>query len=397
MQPVWPFFVLLTVAMIVLYGLTLSFNPAMRQPLNLIIFTFLMLIHTGLHWISPAVGINRTRSAVYMLLQVGLVLTLIVFTRNQTLVLGLFMGLIGETLGVVRPLRRSLVVIFFLIVVAFLIQGLMFGWTGIFPFMISVIPLTFFVVIYVYLFTRQLEERERAERLLKELETAHRQLTEYATQIEELTLTNERQRMARELHDTLSQGLAGVILQLEAAEQHLFEGHTEKASAIVKQAISRARSTLADARQVIDDLRTVYPASANLQDFIHAEADHFTSLTGLHCEVSIDLKTTISDQLALQIEKIISEGLTNIVRHAHANHSWLNLVSIPGHLLLEIKDDGLGFDAKGQQFASGHYGLVGIRERVRLAGGSLTVDSHPGKGTLLKITFPISNVEGKKS
>ena len=396
MQPVWPFFAILTVAMMTMYGFTLYYNPVMRQPLNLALFTILMVVHTGLHWLSPMVGRDQTRSAMYMFLQVGLVLTMILFTHNQSLVYGLFMGLIGETLGVVRPLRRSLVVILFLILIACGAQWLILGWKDIPLFLFTIVPLTLFVLIYVSLFTRQLEERQRAETLLKELETAHLQLTEYATRIEELTLTNERQRMARELHDTLSQGLAGVILQLEAAGQHLQEGRTEKASAIVKQAISRARSTLADARQVIDDLRTVYPASANLQDFIHAEADHFTSLTGLPCEVIIDINTAISDQLALQIEKIVSEGLTNIVRHAHARRSWLKLASTSDQLQLEIGDDGQGFAVEAYQFESGHYGLVGIRERVRLAGGSLAVDSYPGKGTLLRITFPIPNAEGKK-
>ena len=389
LKPVWPFFGLLTVAMIILYGLTLSADPLMRQPLNLLVFTLLMLLHTGLHWISPSVGLNRMRSLVYMLLQVALVVVLILFTHSQTLVLGLFMGLSGETLGVIRPLRRSLVAILFLVMVAFALQGIVFGWAGIWPFMVTVVPMTFFVVIYVYLFTRQLEEKTRAEALLKELETAHRQLREYANRIEELTLTTERQRMARELHDTLAQGLAGVILQLEAAGEHLGQGHNEKAAAIVKQASSRARDTLAEARQVIDDLRSLPPTSANLQDFIRAEADHLTALTGLPCEVSIELNTAVPDQLVLHIEKIISEGLTNIVRHAHAAHSWVKLSSQTETLLLEIGDDGQGFAPENYVNTSRHYGLVGIHERVRLAGGALTVISAPGEGTRLHITFPL--------
>jgi len=147
---------------------------------------------------------------------------------------------------------------------------------------------------------------------------------------------------------------------------------------------------------VIDDLRNAIPASANLRDFIQTEADRFTSLTGLPCDVSIDGNAAISDQLALQIEKIISEGLTNIVRHAHANHSWIHLASNADKILLEIGDDGLGFDVEAYQFESGHYGLVGIRERVRLAGGVLKVESHPGEGTLLTITFSNASSGEKK-
>jgi NarL family two-component system sensor histidine kinase YdfH len=358
----------------------------------LLLFTLMMLVHVALHWTSPVIAHHSGISIAYLLVQVGLAVGMIVLTHSQVLVIGLFMGLIGEALGVVRPLRRSLVAIFFLITAAFLQQGLIFGWSGIWIFGVTALPLTFFVIVYVYLFTRQLEERERAEALLKELETAHRQLTEYATRIEELTLTNERQRMARELHDTLSQGLAGIILQLEAAEQHLGVGHTEKAASIVTQAKTRARSTLAEARQVIDDLRSVYPTSANLQDFIRAEAEHFTSLTGLPCDVTLEVQSALSDQLALQVEKIISEGLTNIVRHAHARRSWITLASTGNTLTLEIGDDGQGF-AAAEPFASGHYGLVGIRERVRLAGGTLTIDSHAGQGTVLRIAIPMSDSE----
>jgi NarL family two-component system sensor histidine kinase YdfH len=390
MQPVWPFFLLLTGAMIVLYILTLINTPWLRQPWNLVLFSLLMLIHTALHWSSPAVAKNTTLSLVYMVVQVGFVIGMIVFTHSQTLVLGLFMGLAGEALGVIRPLRRSLVAIFFLLLAAFLCQGLVFGWAGIGIFMISVLPLTFFVVIYVYLFTRQMEERKRAETLLQELEVAHRQLSEYATRIEELTLTNERQRMARELHDTLSQGLAGLILQLEAADQHLSVGHPDKASGILKQAMTRARSTLAEARKVIDDLRSTSPAGVNLEDFIEEEADHFTALTGLPCEVTLDIKTALPDELALQVEKIVSEGLTNIVRHARAGHSWIHLDTGPQGLSLEVGDDGQGFAGKGYQFENGHYGLVGIRERTRLAGGTLQIESQPGQGTVLKVRIPLS-------
>jgi len=91
--------------------------------------------------------------------------------------------------------------------------------------------------------------------LLAELESANRQLTEYAARVEDLTIAAERQRMARELHDTLSQGLAGLILQLEAADAHLAADRPERARGILEQSMEKARGTLKEARQVIDDLR----------------------------------------------------------------------------------------------------------------------------------------------
>jgi NarL family two-component system sensor histidine kinase YdfH len=83
------------------------------------------------------------------------------------------------------------------------------------------------------------------------------------------------------------------------------------------------------------------------------------------------------------------------VNHAQARRSWVHLNSEAGQITLEIGDDGKGFTVGAGQFESGHYGLVGIRERARLAGGTLKVDSQPGKGTILRVTFPATTSEGK--
>lgn len=388
-RPVWPFFALLTLAMIVLYVLTVLNAPVMHNPLVLVLFTFLMLAHTILHWLSPYAAANTRLSIFYLLIQLTLLVGIIVLCRYETVTMGLFMGLVGEMLGVVRPLKRSLIAVLGLSAVVFVLHGLLFGWTTSGLFFLTIVPLTFFVVIYVYLFTNQLEEKKHVEDLLKELEAAHRQLSEYASRIEDLTLANERQRMARELHDTLSQGLAGVILQLEAASQHLENGNNEKARAILKQAGSHARSTLAEARQVIDDLRNATPVPLDLQDFIREKADQFTSLSGLPCEVDLQTPLTLTGQLSAQIEKIVSEALTNVLRHSQARRCWVNLHAEAHSLHLEIGDDGCGFDTGILNQSGGHYGLIGIRERVRLNDGSFAVESAPGQGTRLLITFPI--------
>jgi NarL family two-component system sensor histidine kinase YdfH len=99
------------------------------------------------------------------------------------------------------------------------------------------------------------DAREQVQEIAAELEKANQQLSQYAAQVEDLTISNERQRMARELHDTLSQGLTGIILQLEAIEAHLSNERIDKAKAIVSNAKLQARAALADARNAIDDLR----------------------------------------------------------------------------------------------------------------------------------------------
>jgi NarL family two-component system sensor histidine kinase YdfH len=256
------------------------------------------------------------------------------------------------------------------------------GW-----FAFGTIPTLIFVAIYVILFTRQAEANTRARELLAELEAANKQLSDYAAQVEDLTLATERQRMARELHDTLSQGLAGLILQLEAVDAHLASQRVERGRTILQQSMEKARGTLAEARQAIDNLRR--PLEYDLVEMVRREAEHFSSSTGITCEPQIDLKLDVPEAVAEAAGKAVSEGLTNIARHAQAKIVTLRMSEESKGLEIKICDDGVGFDPEAVQ--AGHYGLVGMRERVRLAGGSLEVQSAPNKGTCVKISFPLDN------
>ena len=249
------------------------------------------------------------------------------------------------------------------------------------------LPMTFFVVVYVVLYSRQAEARMQAQGLLRDLEIANRQLTEYAARVEDLTIAAERQRMARELHDTLSQGLAGLIMQLEAADAHLAADHPERARSILEQSMEKARGALQEARQAIADLRQ--PSGRDLAEAVEQEAQRFSLATGIACQPSIQLKTAIPEDVAETAIRAISEGLTNIARHAHAKLVSLRVVGVSGKLEIEIRDDGVGFNPRALQ--PGRYGLLGMRERLRLAGGQLDIQSEPGQGTRLLIRFPLEN------
>jgi NarL family two-component system sensor histidine kinase YdfH len=203
--------------------------------------------------------------------------------------------------------------------------------------------------------------------------------------VEDLTIANERQRMARELHDTLSQGLAGLILQLEAADAHLAGDRPERARGILQQSMEKARGTLAEARQAIDDLRQ--PAERDLAEAVSQEAERFTDATGIPCEPLIELAIEIPELVSETAIRAISESLTNVARHSRAKNVTLRLTGNDKGLEIEICDDGVGFDPAAVE--AGHYGLLGMRERVRLAGGSLEVRSEPGKGACILIRFPL--------
>ncbi len=381
-----PFFVLVVTSLLVTYGYTVFFTPTMRDPLRLVIFTVLILISGVLHWLFTTLRIAPRRIVLYLVLQGLLCFVTTVVGDNIGLAIGLYMMMIGQALGVLGINWRGFVAtVYFLILSAinfsFLLHGGQFGvWA------LSVLPTIVFVFLFVWLFRQKDQAREEAQALARELDAANRQLTNYAAEVEDLTLANERQRMARELHDTLSQGLAGLILQLEAVDSHLSRGHVDKARSIVQQAMDRARITLADARRAIDDLRTSDRIPIDLASAIRAEADRFSAATGLTCDVGVSDALDVPDDVRDNLQRMISEALTNVARHAEANRVQLYLRSSDRSIELTITDDGRGFDPAAIDEA-GHYGLIGLRERARLMGGTVSIDSRPGQGTTLKVTI----------
>jgi NarL family two-component system sensor histidine kinase YdfH len=391
MRRAQPFYWIVTVTLVGLYIWSLYDNPTLAYPGRLAAYTFLMTVHIILHWASMNITLNKKWAVPYLAAQGALAFSLVFASQKVDLAIGLYMALIGEAVGILRYKRYSTIAVLVYLVLSSINFILLSGWGSLGGWLIAMGPITVFVVIYVSLFTREMQARAHAQALLEELKTAHQQLADYADKIEELTLTAERQRMARELHDTLAQGLAGLILQLEAADAHISNSRPERAQAIIQQAMSRARDTLSNARRVIDDLRS---GPSDLGAAVREEVNRFSSASGIPCTVEISLLGELPEQLCEQTLRVINEGLTNIARHALAKQAWVHLIKDEQGLEIEIGDDGIGFDPNQRLGQAGHYGLKGIEERAHLAGGSLDVHSVPGNGTKLVLHLPVRDREG---
>lgn len=358
-------------------------RPDLQRWDMLALIAALLTTHLILHWRLERLAETSAGKVVYILVQSGLALALSWLTGHIGLASALFMALLGEAIGLygwsLQSLLSGLVYLTLLVVV---IQRFS-GWISLGWLLLAILVMGTFVVVYVTLYMRQNTAREQAQQLAAKLEAANRQLAQYAAEVEDLTIADERQRMARELHDTLSQGLAGIILQLEAVQAHLASGRTERAQAIISSAMQEARATLADARSVIDDLRTA--GSLNLTDSLRHEAQRFANASGVPCECRIQ-DVNPPAQIAEALIRAAAEGLSNISRHAGAKQAHLMLAAADQLLVLTISDDGCGFDP--QAVPAGHYGLLGLRERVRMAGGQAAVESAAGQGTCLTVSFP---------
>ena len=382
-----PFYIILTVIILITCALTL-FQPPNPIPFSrLPLFGLLLALHLGLHWSSVFVAERSGWREAYLLGQGGLAFALVMVSQRPELALTLYAALIAETLGLFGLTRLTAVSVGGYVLFTFVGFYLLGGQPLVAEWVSPTVSTLTLLIIFMVLYRRQSEARQRSQELLAELETAHHQLADYAAQVEDLTLATERQRMARELHDTLAQGVAGLILRLEAANNHLENGRIPRAQEIVQQSMKRARSTLADARAAIDDLRL---DDRTLDEAIQRRVDRFTQATGIVCHLTQDLaaETAVSPAIADHAERIVSESLANITRHAKANTVWLDVAQSDEQLTINVRDDGVGFDVK-TAVRAGHYGLLGMRERARLINGTFAITSEPGKGTQLSITLPM--------
>jgi len=389
------FYIFMLLILVGMYLFSLIQNPALRQFWPAALLTLLMVVHLGLHWLTVRIIQKPSRQVWYILGQGLLAFAITHLSDNPGMVFSLYMALIGETIGFLGLNRWSVLsTLYFLgLAVLNLILFTNANLNTALVWMLTAIPTVVFIGLYVTLYLRQTDAREKAQALAAELEAANRQLSDYAARVEDLTIANERQRLARELHDTLSQGLAGLILQLEAADAHLGHQRLEKTRAIIEQAMENARATLAEARRAIDDLRQ--PSLDDLETALRLEVARFTVATGLPCLFHADQTPPLPESVKEIVIRAVAEGLTNLARHARATEAALNLSVARSSsniemqtLTVTLKDNGVGFDPA--QVPSGHYGLIGIRERVRLIGGELAIESAPQKGTILTIQIPIS-------
>lgn len=199
----------------------------------------------------------------------------------------------------------------------------------------------------------------------------------------------ERYRLAREIHDTLGQGLAAILLRLESADALLEAGGgPEQVRRTVRQTLDLARANLEEARRSVLDLRAAPLEGRTLAEALAGLAEEVSKREGLRVRFEV---TGGGRPLPVRVEaglyRIAQEALTNAVQHAGARQGVVRLVTTPDRVQLLIEDDGRGFDPS--EVPKGRHGLVGLNERAKLLGGSLRLDSSPGAGTRVEVTLPL--------
>jgi signal transduction histidine kinase len=217
------------------------------------------------------------------------------------------------------------------------------------------------------------------------LAQANSQLARYASTLEQLATSRERNRLARELHDTLAHSLSAVAVQLEAVKT-LWDSNPDEARNLLEHSQAVTRSGLAETRRALQALRATPLDDLGLVVALRSLAESYAARAGF--EIRLDLPVTemiLAPEIEQGIYRIVQEGLENASIHSQARHVDVSLQQIQDRILLVIQDDGIGFFASDVD--QNRFGLQGIRERTAMLGGSLEVDSQPGKGTRLSLVI----------
>lgn len=218
------------------------------------------------------------------------------------------------------------------------------------------------------------------------LEAANARLTHYASTLEQLATSQERNRLARELHDTLAHTMSGLSVQLETVKAY-WDVDQPMARSILDKSLAAVHSGLQETRRALKALRASPLDDLGLAPAINAMAKEAAADADLTLALFMtDKVPEMSSDVEQCVYRVAQEAITNVVNHAKAKSLTVKLESKGGRVKLVVQDDGIGFDKRRTSITS-HLGLVGMRERAKLTGGELNIVSKPGRGTTIQLTI----------
>jgi signal transduction histidine kinase len=230
-----------------------------------------------------------------------------------------------------------------------------------------------------YLVSRLREQRQS-------LEEANVHLTHYASTLEHLATSRERNRLARDLHDTLAHTLSGLSVQLETVKAY-WDVDRQAARSLLEKSLAAAHSGLEETRRALKSLRASPLDDLGLMLAVSTIAEDAAARANLVLDLSImDKMPALLPEVEQCVYRIAQEAVTNVVKHANAKKLSVKLDFVEGKLTLIVRDDGRGFNLERSN-ETNNFGLTGMRERAQLVGGELTITSTPGYGTTVHFTI----------
>ncbi len=225
-----------------------------------------------------------------------------------------------------------------------------------------------------------------------ELKIANQKLREYALRIENQATLEERNRIAREIHDSLGHSLTALNLQLETAVK-LWQSNPQKAQEFLSRAKELGSKSLQDVRHSVSAMRSHPWEGKSLQQSILKLIEDCQHSTGIKPTYQIHLNHPLPTEVSSAVYRIIQESMTNISKYAHASRIDIYLVSTPNQVLLQVADNGVGFDP--QQKTTG-FGLQSMRDRTLALDGEFAIATAPNQGCQIEVKIPLHSGDRKK-
>ena len=259
--------------------------------------------------------------------------------------------------------------------------------------------------VFTLLGVRVGEQNEARKHMIAELAEANHRLEEMIaentglqaqllTQAREAGAGDERQRMAREIHDTIAQGLTGIVTQLEAVQQTSNDAERERR---IDNAKRLARDSLAEARRSVQALRPQALENSRLPEALAGEVARWSVTSGVTGDVETTGQArTLHPEVEVTLLRVAQEALANVAKHAGASRAGVTLSYMEDVVSLDVRDDGAGFamaecsnrHSAGESPAAGGFGLIAMRQRVSRLAGQLEIESEPGAGTAVSASLP---------
>ncbi len=242
-------------------------------------------------------------------------------------------------------------------------------------------------LIFIMVFTQSSVSEERArrevERLVGELQDVNQRLRQYALQVEELAISKERNRLAREIHDGLGHSLTTIHMEIQAARA-VMDLYPERSRTMLEKAQSMTQAALADVRHSVSTLRDSPEENQPLPELV-TQLLGTCDMAGITSEVKVlGVPRPLSAQAHLTMFRAAQECIHNVCKHSNANRVWIRLdyLDVTQFRML-VQDDGVGAET-----LEGGFGLMGMKERIHLLNGSLNIQTEKNQGFRLEICIP---------
>ncbi len=345
-------------------------------------FSIVIALHISMYFFREQ--IFKSKLWLYFFIQGILIFALSVIIKEnyQAAYLGLIPLIIAQSIHLQKDGKRMLYAVWYYYSIYVITIIIYTGFQNLLYSVSLLMLITSAVLAYGYFYTRQMREYEKSQCLLFELEAAYDKL-------EEMTRESERQKLARDIHDTLSQGLAGVLMKLEVLEINLEKENYEKSKEITKSAIVHIRVNLKEARKLIHDLRLHHEVYKELGTAIKREIEKFKEDSKAEIVINWYGNIEVTNIIYKNASFIVREILSNIKKHAKASKVIINISMEPDKIAIRIEDNGIGFDYSHFNRMYGHYGIIGLKERARAIQGDLWIESQKKRGTCVTLIVPV--------